>query len=325
MRVFRRSQSVSFENSIEQECRAEKPVEATSADETSHKDVASILVAVGGHDHNWDALDWAASEAAARDCPLRIVHAFRWDPGFMNSACAIPMEGCDAAAMEAATKVIQEARCRAATILPDAHLSAHVEEGSTTTAILRHEDRDTLVVLAMSRRSGSRFSFTSVSRRIRRHGNCPFALVKLASHVRPGRNMGRVLVLLEGTLYPLPALLFAFRAAQQRDMGVTVLRTWVNRRHSTNLQAGSDALQECSELFPDVELRQRFVGSPVTMSAEMQSAALLVIGTGARRRFPIASAGRTALRSASGSIVVIGDARAKTMSARRTRILRREH
>jgi nucleotide-binding universal stress UspA family protein len=325
MRVFRRSQSVSFENSSEHECAVEKPIEATSADETSHKNVASILVAVGGHDHNWDALDWAASEAAARDCPLRIVHAFRWDPGFMNSACAMPMDGCDAAAMEAATTVLQEARCRAATILPDTHLSAHVEEGSTTTAIVRHEDRDSLVVLPMSRKNGSSFSFTSISRRIRRHGNCPVALVGLASHPRPGSNMGRVLVLLEGSLDPLPALLFAFRAAQQRDMGVTVLRTWLNQKNSTDVQAGSDSLQVCSELFPDVELHQRFVGSPLTMSAETQSAALLVIGTGARRRFPIASAGRTALRSASGPIAVIGDARSKTTSARRTRTFRRGH
>jgi nucleotide-binding universal stress UspA family protein len=317
MRVFRRSQSVSIANSA----RNGFPVEAASADGSSHKDVTSILVAVGGRDHNCDALDWAASEAAVRDCALRIVHAFRWDPGPMNSACAIPMDGCDAEALEVATKVLLEARSRAATLLPAARLSAFVEEGSATTAILRHEDRDTLVVLPM--KSGSRFLPTSVSRRIRRHGSCPVALVQLAPQVRPGRNIGRVLVLLESTLHPLPALLFAFRAAQRRDVGVTVLRAWAPRRHFTNAQPGSDALQVCSELFPDVELRQRFVGSPMSLSAEMQSAALLVIGTGPRRRFPVASAGRNALRSTSGSVVVIGDAPAKANAARRTRISRR--
>jgi nucleotide-binding universal stress UspA family protein len=321
MRVFRRSQSVSIENPP----REGSTVEGTSAEGSSHKDATSILVAVGGRAHNCDALDWAASEAAARDCPLRIVHAFRWDPGPMNSDCAMPMDGCDAEAMEAATKVLQEARSRAATLLPAARVSAYIEEGSATTAILRHEDRETLVVLPMNTKNGSRFLPISASRRIRRHGSCPVALVQLAPQVQPGRNMGRVLVLLESTLHPLPALLFAFRAAQRRDMGVTVLRAWVPRRASANVQVGSDALQECIELFPDVELRQRFVASPVSLASETQSAALLVIGTGPRRRFPIASAGRNALRSASGSVVVIGDAPAKANAERRKRTSRRGH
>jgi nucleotide-binding universal stress UspA family protein len=323
MRVFRRSQSVGIQNSTGRDSSVETDPE-TSDDGHSHRDIGSILVAVEVRDQNWDALDWAACEAEARGCPLQIVHAFRWDPGLMNSACAMPMDGCDAAAMESATRVLQEARCRAAAVLPTTHLSAYVEEGSITTAILRHQDRDSLVVLATSRKSGFRFSLTSVSRRIRRHGNCPVALVKLAPPVRPGRNMGRVLVLLEGSRDPLPALLFAFRAAQQRDMGVTVLRAWVPRRNSSNVQAGTEALQVCNDLFPDVELRQRFVGSPVSLSAEIRSAALLVIGTGSRRRFPIASAGRNALRSASGPVVVIGDAQARA-NAQRKRTSRRRH
>jgi hypothetical protein len=178
MRVFRRSQSVSIENPP----REGSTVEGTSADGSSHKDATSILVAVGGRAHNCDALDWAASEAAARDCPLRIVHAFRWDPGPMNSDCAMPMDGCDAEAMEAATKVLQEARSRAATLLPAARVSAYIEEGSATTAILRHEDRETLVVLPMNTKNGSRFLLISASRRIR-----PMAAVLSPSSSWPHR------------------------------------------------------------------------------------------------------------------------------------------
>jgi nucleotide-binding universal stress UspA family protein len=226
--------------------------------------------------------------------------------------------------MESATKVLLEARCRSAAILPSARLSGYIEEGSVTTAILRHQDRDSLVVLATSRKNGSRYSLTSVRRQIRRHGNCPVAFVKLAPPVRPGRNIGRVLVLLEGSRHSVPALLFAFRAAQQRDTGVTVLRAWVPRRGFSNVETGTEALQMCSELFPDVEFRQRFVASPVSLSAEIQSAALLVIGTGSRRRFPIASAGRNALRSASGPVVVISDAQAQS-NAQQRRTSRRRH
>ena len=39
---------------------------------------APIVVGVDGSPHSLRALDWAAREAAARQRPLRIVHAFLW-------------------------------------------------------------------------------------------------------------------------------------------------------------------------------------------------------------------------------------------------------
>jgi nucleotide-binding universal stress UspA family protein len=39
---------------------------------------AAIVVGVDGSPHSLHALDWATREAVARQCPLRIVHAFLW-------------------------------------------------------------------------------------------------------------------------------------------------------------------------------------------------------------------------------------------------------
>ena len=39
---------------------------------------AAIVVGVDGSPHSLHALDWATREAVARECPLRIVHAFLW-------------------------------------------------------------------------------------------------------------------------------------------------------------------------------------------------------------------------------------------------------
>jgi hypothetical protein len=39
---------------------------------------AAIVVGVDGSPHRMHALDWATREAVARQCPLRIVHAFLW-------------------------------------------------------------------------------------------------------------------------------------------------------------------------------------------------------------------------------------------------------
>jgi len=44
------------------------------------EDTGPILVAVDGYPHGWDALEWAAAEAAARACALRIVHVINWSP-----------------------------------------------------------------------------------------------------------------------------------------------------------------------------------------------------------------------------------------------------
>jgi nucleotide-binding universal stress UspA family protein len=40
----------------------------------SRTDEGTVLVAVDGSGQSWDALEWAAAEAAARRCTLRIVH-----------------------------------------------------------------------------------------------------------------------------------------------------------------------------------------------------------------------------------------------------------
>ena len=76
MKVFRRSQSPDSEAAMVPPGRSEEAVIGVPA----HREAGPILVAVDGHRHSWDALEWAAAEAAARQCSLRILHAFHWSP-----------------------------------------------------------------------------------------------------------------------------------------------------------------------------------------------------------------------------------------------------
>lgn len=45
---------------------------------TDTNPAAAVVVGVDGSPQSLHAVDWAAQEALARQCPLQIVHAFLW-------------------------------------------------------------------------------------------------------------------------------------------------------------------------------------------------------------------------------------------------------
>ena len=267
------------------------------ASRSQRPDAGPILVAVDGHD--WDALEWAAAEAAARRSPLRVVHAVNWPPLAWNLyAGAYPW---DAVAHEWAVRVVEEAAVRARVVAPDLEVTTHLQVGPAAAAVLREASRDdALIVLSRGRKAGRRVG--SVSRQVARHAPCPVAVVDLLGQAPRGPSAERVVVGADlgvgvGAADPLD---FAFRAAQRRGVGLTAVHTWT--------PWDPHALSSCHAAFPDVEVCERFVAGPPgpALVAESARAALVVLGAPARRRgTSLDPVGRAVLRSAGGPVVFV--------------------
>lgn len=308
MRVFRRFHATGVEPRAAG--AATGPFATPVADDQpAARDTGSILVAVGGNNHNWDALDWAAAEAAARHCPLRIVHAFKWDPMLLASPWVIPVDGCDHTAAELAANFLASARSRASKVAPSVRITTHVQEGRTASAILREGSQDALIVLGRSR-SSDRFRLLRrpISRQVSRRAGRPVAVIELAPEVHRTASVGRVVVLLDGTNDPAPILCFALRAAERRNTGVTVLHTWKPLRRSSRFAIDTDTVRAHCGDFPDVEVRQLSVRSSTSLMTELEGVALLVLGSAKPRTsgMSLGSAGRFAMQSARCPVALVG-------------------
>jgi nucleotide-binding universal stress UspA family protein len=307
MKVFRRLHATGVET---QAAGATGPLLAdVTGARPGDRDTSSILVAVGADTQNWDALDWAAAEAAARSCPLRIVHAFKWDPVLLAGPWAVPVDSCDHTAAETAASILLRARSRAAEVAPSVRMTTHAREGRTASAILREGSQDALIVLGRSRRSGgSRLLNRSIGRRVARRANCPVAVIQLAPEALRRAAVGRVVVVLDGMNDPGPILSFALRAADKRGTVITVLRTWEPLRRSSRFAIDSDTVgAHCSD-FPHIQVRQLSVRSPTCLMTELEGVALLVLSSAKGRNsgMSLGSAGRLAMQSARCPVALVG-------------------
>jgi len=319
MRVFRRSQSF---GGATVPSHASARVQSSAQHDLPPNDSGSVLVAVNGKGRGWDALEWAAAEAASRQCALRIVHAFRSSPFFVDPLGTLVDEW-NAKAIEAASGVLTDAVNHARAVAPTLQVTAHMQEGSTTTAILREGSRgDALIVLGRGPNRGWFRSFISVGRRVTRHAACPVAIVHLTNGPARGLSAGRVVVGIDGAEDPAEVLGFAFRSAERRCVGVTVIYTSTPPDLNAEMVLTDDpaatlafkgdriesALQMCRRAHPNVEVRRRFVSVPAVRAFVSGSAgaALLVIDGHTRR-----ARRRAVLRSAQSPVAIVRPTRAR--------------
>jgi nucleotide-binding universal stress UspA family protein len=324
MRVFRRSQSF---GGATVPSHASARAQSAAQHDLPPNDSGSVLVAVNGKERGWDALEWAAAEAASRQRALRIVHAFRSSALFVDPLGTLVDEW-NAKAIEAASGVLTEAVNRARAVAPNLQVTAHMQEGSTTTAILREGSRgDALIVLGRGPNGGRFRSFVSVGRRVTRHAACPVAIVHLTNGSARGLSAGRVVVGIDGAEDPAEVLGFAFRSAERRCVGVTVIYTSTPPDLNAEMMLIDDpaatlafkgdciesALQMCRRAHPNVEVRRRFVSAPAVRAFVSGSAgaALLVIDGQTRR-----ARRRAVLRSAQSPVAIVKPTRARAPLAR---------
>jgi nucleotide-binding universal stress UspA family protein len=313
MRVFRRSQVVGHEAGPHP--IPEIPmVRAPEANELLGEDVGPILVAVDGRPSGWHALEWAAAEAAVRQCSLRIVHSVDSHPVSWDVFGTFSADQWDADNKEVGALILREATDRAHTVCPALPITTHLVMGPIVEGVLQATRDDTLIVLGRrGHKPGRRQSLsTSVERQLARRARRPVAVVELSNGSMRGNSAGRVVVAFDRTRVPAVALGYAFRAAQRRGVGLTTLHVW--ERSSTRLNNSvRDALDACRDAFPEVDVRQRFATGPSSpvLVAESAGAALIVVASRSHGLQRSASHKLVAdvLRSARSPITIVGAGR----------------
>jgi nucleotide-binding universal stress UspA family protein len=262
-------------------------------------DGASVVVAVG--DATTDAaLDWAAAEASARRCRLRVVHVehLRWavDPSGL-----VPVADFQSF-RETAVDILRAALRRARSVAPDLDISTELGFGPTVPVLLCRSVDAQLLVLGsrippFQSRLGDRLAFTVCGRIVRR-APCPVAIVRPLRNRPHAGPPPQVVVGVDGGESSAPALHVAFRAAAQRGVPLTAVHAWTPalpaaprsvRGHLVAREARAvDHLQQTLEpwriRFPDVPVSTRLlIGEPAAVVIrESEGAALAVIGSRAR-------------------------------------------
>ena len=267
-------------------------------------------MAVDGRPSGWHALEWAAAEAAARHCSLRIVHCIDSHPVSWDVFGTFSADQWDADSKDVGALVLREATDRAHAVSPALPIETHLLLGPPAPALLQAASEDTLIVLGRGRASGrGRALSGSVSRQVARQARRPVAVVELFDGTMYGPSAGRVVVGFDRTAAPTVALGYAFRAAQRRGVGVTTVQVWAHG--STRLDASVyDALAACHDVFPDVDVLHRFATGPVgpALVAESAGAALVVLASrahGPLRQESFQSVG-TVLRSVRSPVAIVG-------------------
>lgn len=236
----------------------------------------TILVAVDGGAHGWDALDWAAAEAAATAQELCILHVAQWPPA-IDAWAQLPGDHL-ADAHVLAESVMAHAVHRARGVAPDIGIASRLEADLRPgRAILRAARQASLIVIGR-RRDGqalrSRFG-VSVGAYVARRAGVPVVIAGLADHTG-GPSTGRVAVLLDGHTDAFDALSLAFRAAQRRGIGVTVLDAGT----ASGDRGACAAVGAFRGAFEDVDVSEEHLAAPggPALAAASLGAALLVVG-----------------------------------------------
>ncbi len=311
MRVFRRPPLADEASTGAASSRPQASIRG-GADLLLGGDAGPVLVAVDGQAEGWDALEWAAAEAAARQVGLRIVHAVRWPGPPLGLPGGLAMNRWDPKVESTGMGVLEEAVELARGVAPTVPITTHLHWGDIAQVVLREGRRDSLIVLGRRCGRHRRSVARSLSSQVARRSNCPVLVVGLQDEISRGPSLGRVVVSADGTQDPTIALGFAFRAAQRRDAGVTAILGWSRRSSAHDDTRVARALRVCREAFPGVEVRERVVALPAgsALVRESAGAALVVLGsrTRGRLRRRLFESVESVLGSARSPVAVVRDA-----------------
>ncbi|MFJ4868488.1 universal stress protein [Streptomyces sp. NPDC088757] len=258
-----------------------------------------IVAGVDGSPESLAAADWAAREALHRGLPLRLAHAWRWEP------LDLPLAQDPEAQGRAAWAVLRGAEEEIARRHPDLELSAEVLPDTPVTALLGTGERAEMLVIG-SRGHGpvAGFLLGSYGQQIIAGATRPVVAVRSRDGERAEPSAGHVLVGQLGSPEDSAAALgFAFGTAAARGASVRAVRAWnlpalyAYSPASMRLadEAGGlvpyeekalrEALAPWREKYPDVRVEEHVeLGSAgqVLLSAS-GAARLLVVGRRAKR------------------------------------------
>ncbi|MFH8606760.1 universal stress protein [Streptomyces sp. NPDC018029] len=181
----------------------------------------AITVGVDGSPESLAAVDWAADEAALRGAPLRLVHAWLWQP------LEVPIVQDPEEQAKSARGILREAETRAAGRHPELRCASEVVSDTAVAALLREAERAETLVLG-SRGHGALLGFLlgSYGQQVIAAASCPVVSVRVPQDgALP--DSGDVLVGQQGSAEDSAEVLgFAFRAAAARGAAVRAVRAW---------------------------------------------------------------------------------------------------
>jgi nucleotide-binding universal stress UspA family protein len=269
---------------------------------------APILVAVDGRAPGWSALRWAALEASARACPLRIVHVFGWPPFNQDDCGSVLVSQGPDDAYRAARALLEDAERRARQLCPTVSVAGQVEAGSVVPSVLRAAERDTGLLVIGRRRPTGRLRPTpwAAGWRLARRSAPPVVLVDVARNpFGSGPSAGRVVVAVEGLDGAFGAMVFAVATARRWGVGLTTFVA--DAAHRSDVE---EAVRDWSDAFTDVEVRHGSAagGSSPSVAEVSRGAALVVVGSNRRgglHRALLGSLDGEAARQVDGPVVFV--------------------
>ncbi|MEU8545276.1 universal stress protein [Streptomyces sp. NPDC048717] len=258
-----------------------------------------IVAGVDGSPESLAAADWAAREAAYRGLPLRLVHAWRWEP------LDLPLAQDPAVQQKAASDLLHQAEAEIAARHPDRPLSAQVLGDTPVAALLDTvKDADLLVIGSRGHSALVGFILGSYGQQLIAASPVPVVAVRSRDGEAPEPAGGEIVVGQTGTGEDsAPALKVAFETAAARGAAVRAVRAWSLPPLFAFSPGSLRVADEAGGLVPYEEKalrealapwRERFPDVPVTEHVEMGSAGevllsqagaaqLLVVGRRSRR------------------------------------------
>ncbi|MFC9595106.1 universal stress protein [Streptomyces sp. NPDC056944] len=258
-----------------------------------------IVAGVDGSPESLAAADWAAREALRRGLPLRLAHAWRWEP------LDLPLVQDPEEQQRTAYAVLRAAEATIAERHPGLALTAEVLPDTPVAALLGTEERAEMLVIG-SRGYGAVAGFLlgSYGQQIIAGATRPVVAVRSRDGEQSEPPAGYVLVGQHGSPEDSAAALgFAFGTAAARGAAVRAVRAWSLPPLFAYSPASMRLADEAGGLVPYEEKalrealapwRERYPDVPVAEHVELGSAGqvllsvsggaqLLVVGRRARR------------------------------------------
>ncbi|MPY59768.1 universal stress protein [Streptomyces spongiae] len=264
-----------------------------------------ITVGVDGTPESKAAVAWAGREAVRRDLPLRIVHAWQWQP--TDVAVTVDQD----TQAEWARDLVRDTERTVVERHPGLTVTAEILDGRTAVESLVPAAAEAETLVLGSRGHGAIVGFLlgSVGQQVLAETERPVVLVRSDDHPE-AEAAGREIVVGQhgGPDDSSAALGFAFGTAAARGAGLRVVRAWslppvfayspgsmkladeAGGLEPYEKKALGEALKPWRERYPDV---------PVTEHVEIGSAAQVLLSMAGQAQLMVA--GRRAHRRAVGS------------------------
>jgi nucleotide-binding universal stress UspA family protein len=293
---------------------------------TAARQRPSVVVGVDGSPDGRHALHWAAAHAGRRRQSLRVLHAVDLPRRRLGRRAAV--EPSDAT-MVRARELVDSSVAHVERIWPDVPVTGRWEIGTASELLTDAAAASDLLVVGSRGRGRIRTALLgSVSAEVAQRAGCPVVVVRTVREVRSLDSHRGVVVGVDGSVGSAAATGFAFAAAAERGLGLTVAHAvWdpnaespaiaALRRHSD--RAGGDdrgqhdlvePIAGWKERYPDVPVVTRYeYGRPGQVLADVSAGAdLLVVGDRGRdfaTEGPLGSVSRDVLRRARCPVAVV--------------------